>query len=116
MVMHGLGEEDRGATTRLHEQLKSSRVGQRWERMLRLHAHEVEAVLAVHTDVRDDVSRALALLSSGTQVDGTTSQAVERVLDHLQRFASVPLQRDLTRMRDELILARGRTLRELLVD
>jgi hypothetical protein len=114
--MQGLGERDLGATTQLHEQLKSSRVGQRWERMLRLHAHEVEAVLAVHTDVREAVSRALSLLTTGAQVDDTTTLAIQRVMDHLQRFASVPLQRDLTRMRDELILARGRTLQELLVD
>lgn len=112
--MNGLGDLDPGA--RLHEQLKSSRVGQRWERMLRLHAHEVEAVLAVHADVRDDVSVALTLLSRGTPLDDDTTRAVERVLDDLQRHASVPLQRDITRVRDELLLGRGRTLEELLVD
>jgi hypothetical protein len=114
--MNGLGDLYRGASTRLHEQLKSSRVGQRWERMVRLHAHEVEAVLAVHADVREDVGVALALLSDGTPLDDATTRAVERVLDDLQRHASVPLQRDLTRVRDELLLARGRTLAEVLVD
>jgi hypothetical protein len=113
--MQGLGDKDQGATDQLHEQLKSSRVGQRWERMLRLHAHEVEAVLAVHIDVRDNVSRALALLSFG-QLNDETTAAVELVINDLQRFASVPLQRDLTRVRDELTLARGRSLQELLVD
>lgn len=113
--MQGLGDRDQGATDQLHEQLKSSRVGQRWERMLRLHAHEVEAVLAVHVDVRDNVSRALALLSFG-QLNDETTTAVELVINDLQRFASVTLQRDLTRMRDELTLARGRSLQELLVD
>lgn len=114
--MNGLGDLGHSATMRLHEQLKSSRVGQRWERMLRLHAHEVEAVLAVHADVRDDVAVALTLLSGGSPLDGKTTRALDRVLDDLQRHASVPLQRDITRVRDELLLARGRTLQELLVD
>lgn len=114
--MNGLGDIDQGATSRLREQLKSSRVGQRWERMVRLHAHEVEAVLAVHADVRADIKKALDLLSTDTPLDADATRAVERVLDDLQRHASVPLQRDITRMRDELILARGRTLKELLVD
>jgi hypothetical protein len=114
--MTGMRDLDRSATERLHEQLKSSRMGQRWERMARLHAHEVDAVLAVHGDVRSDVAAALALLSDGASLDDTTTRAVERVIDDLQRHASVPLQRDLTRMRDELLLARGRTLAEVLVD
>lgn len=114
--MNGLGDLEQSATIRLHEQLKASRVGQRWERMLRLHAHEVEAVLAVHVDVRQDVAHALTLLSGGEPFDLETTRALERVLDDLHRHASVPLQRDITRVRDELILARGRTLEELLVD
>jgi hypothetical protein len=114
--MHELGDQQRSATTRLQEQLKSSRVGQRWQRMFRLHAHEIEAVLAVHADVRADVARALTLLSDGTPVDGETSRAIGRALDDLQRHGGVPLQRDITRMRDEVLLARGRTLQELLVD
>lgn len=114
--MHGLGDEGQTAQARLHEQLQSSRVGQRWERMVRLHAHEVEAVLAVHADVRDDVRAALQLLSQAGALDEDTTRAVERVLDDLQRHASVPLQRDITRMRDEVTLGRGRTLQELLVD
>jgi hypothetical protein len=105
-----------GNATRLHEQLQSTRTGQRWERMFRSYAHEVEAVLAVHADVREDVAAALALLSDGHPVDDATTRAVERALDDLQRYASVPLQRDLTRVRDELQFARGRTLSELLVD
>lgn len=104
------------ATARLHDKLRTSRTGQRWERMLRLHAHEVDAVLAVHPDIRDDVVAALALLAGDDPLDDTTTRAVERVLDDLQRHASVPLQRDLVRMRDELLLARGRTLTEILVD
>ena len=112
--MHGLGDTGHSASTKLHEQLQSSRVGQRWERMLRLHAHEVEAVLAVHADVRQDVERALCLLSESEQLDRDTTTAVERVLDDLQRHASVPLQRDITWMRDEVALGRGRTLREVL--
>jgi len=116
VTMHGLGDEERGATTRLHEQLKTSRVGQRWERMFRQHAPEIEAVLVVHADVRTDVARALALLSQDSLLDAETSRAIERVLDDLQRHAGVPLERDITRMRDELLMARGRTLQELLVD
>jgi len=114
--MQGLGKQTQSATSRLHEQMQSTRVGQRWERMLRLHAHEVEAVLAVHADVRQDVETALRLLDEGGQIDVDTSRALERVLDDLQRHASVPLQRDLTRLRDEVALGKGRTLQELLVD
>jgi hypothetical protein len=104
------------ATARLHDKLRTNRTGQRWERMFRLHAHEVDAVLAVHSDVRDDVAAALALLAGDDPLDDTTTRAVERVLDDLQRHASIPLQRDLVRMRDELLLARGRTLTEILVE
>jgi len=114
--MQGLGKQTQSATSRLHEQMQSTRVGQRWERMLRLHAHEVEAVLAVHADVRQDVETALYLLADGGQIDADTARAVERVLDDLQRHASVPLQRDLTRLRDEVELGRGRSLQDLLVD
>jgi len=114
--MNGITDLDRGVTTRLHEQLQVSRTGQRWERMLRLHAHEVEAVLAVHSDIREDVAVALTLLADEAPLDGATTRAVERVFDDLQRHASVPLQRDLVRMRDELTLARGRKLAEVLVD
>jgi len=112
--MHGLGAEGRSATARLHEQLECSRLGQRWERMLRLHAHEVEAVLAVHADVRQDVETALTLLADGGPIDTETARAVERVLDDLQRHASVPLHRDITQLRDEVVLGRGRTLQEVL--
>jgi hypothetical protein len=114
--MHVLGDQGQSATAKLHEQLRTTRVGQRWERMFRLHAHEVEAVLAVHTDVQRDAETALTLLSQAGPLDVDITQAVERVLDDLQRHASVPLQRDIIRMRDELELGRGRTLQELLVD
>ena len=114
--MHGLGKQAQSATSILHEQFQTSRVGQRWERMLRLHAHEVEAVLAVHAEIRQDVETAIRMLAEGGQMDSDTTRALERVLDDLQRHASVPLQRDLTRMRDEVQLGRGRTLQELLVD
>jgi hypothetical protein len=114
--MNALGDEGQSATARLHEQLQSGRVGQRWERMFRLHAHEVEAVLAVHQDVRQDVEKALRLLAEAGTLDADTTGAVERALDDLTRHASVPLQRDLTRVRDEVMLAKGRTLQEILVD
>jgi uncharacterized protein (UPF0371 family) len=114
--MLGLGEQGRTAGEQLHAQLQASRVGQRWERMIRLHAHEVQAVLAVHAEVRQDVEAALTLLSRCGQIDTDTTRAVERVIDDLQRHASVPLQRDLTRLRDEVALGKGRTLSELLVD
>jgi len=114
--MYGLGVEEQSATTRLHEQLRTSRMGQRWERIFRAHAHEIEAVLLVHADIRADVALALSLLSAGTTVDGDTGRAIERVLDDLSRHASVTLQRDMIGMHDELLLARGRTLEQLLVD
>ena len=112
--MQGLGKQTQSATSRLHEQMQSTRVGQRWERMLRLHAHEVEAVLVVHADVRQDVETALTLLADGGPIDTETARAVERVLDDLQRHASVPLHRDITQLRDEVVLGRGRTLQEVL--
>jgi hypothetical protein len=114
--MVGLGDTGKEASAKLHEQLQASRVGQRWERMLRMHAHEVEAVLAVHADVRQDVEAALGLLTRGGSLDTDTTRAVERVLDDFNRHASVPLQRDITRMRDEVQMGRGRTLEQLLVE
>jgi hypothetical protein len=114
--MQGLPNQDRDPATRLQEQLRATRLGRRWERMARLHAHEVEAVMAVHADVRRDIEEALRLLAEAGPITEDTTRAVERVFNDLARHASVPLQRDLTLVRDEVGLRSGRTLGELLVD
>jgi hypothetical protein len=115
--MLGIDEEQRRATLRLHEELGGSRVGLRWERMLRRHAGEIEALVAVDETLRRQIVEALmrlALLQSGDLLDDVTSAAAHRVLEHLQIRGGVDLQRDASCVRDELSMARGRSLAQIL--
>jgi hypothetical protein len=115
--MLGIDEEQRRATLRLHEELGASRVGQRWERMLRRHAGEIEALLTVDDTLRRGIAEALmrlALLGPGDVLDDATVAAAHRVLEHLQIRGGVDLHRDASCMRDELSLARGRSLAQVL--
>lgn len=116
--MLGIGEDERRATRQLHETLSCSPVGLRWERILRRHAPELQGLLAVDKELRVHVSDALARLAaarSGSVLDAETIGSVSRVLDDLSRRCSVELQRDVSGMRDELALARGYSLPELLI-
>jgi hypothetical protein len=115
--MLGIDEEQRRATHRLHEELGGSRVGQRWERMLRRHAGEIEALITIDETLRREIGEALmrlALLQPGDVVDDATVTSAHRVLEHLQIRGGVDLERDASCLRDELSLARGRSLAQVL--
>jgi hypothetical protein len=115
--MLGIDEEQRQATLRLHEALGGSRVGLRWERMLRRHAGEIDALVTVDESLRGLAVEALmrlALLADGDVLDDATAAATQRVLEQLQIRGGVDLQRDASCLRDELALARGRSLAQVL--
>jgi hypothetical protein len=115
--MLGIDEEQRRATLRLQNELGGSRVGLRWQRMLRRHAGEIEALVAIDEPLRREVGQALvrlALLEPGDVLDDATVEAAHRVLEHLQIRGGVDLHRDASCLRDELALARGRSLAQVL--
>jgi hypothetical protein len=112
--MQRIQDDGRLAAEQVHELLRDSRVGQRWERILRSHLHEIDTHLAITPGLQDDAIVALGLLSRAPRVDDETVQAFSKVLDVLMRLGSIGLQRDVVRLRDELSLARGLTLDELL--
>ncbi len=115
--MLGIDDEQRQATHRLHEALGGSRVGLRWERMLRRHAGEIDALVTVDETLRRlvvDALMRLALLEEGDLLDDTTVASAHRVLEQLQIRGGVDLQRDASCLRDELALARGRSLAQVL--
>ena len=115
--MLGIDEEQRQATLRLHEALGGSRVGLRWERMLRRHAGEIDALVTVDESLRRLAVEALmrlALLADDDVLDDTTVTSAHRVLEQLQIRGGVSLQRDAACMRDELALARGLSLAQVL--
>ena len=115
--MLGIDEEQRQATLRLHEALGGSRVGMRWERMLRRHAGEIDALVTVDESLRGLAVEALmrlALLADGDVLDDATAAATHRVLEQLRIRGGVDLERDASCLRDELALARGRSLAQVL--
>jgi hypothetical protein len=117
MTMLGIDEEQRRATLHLNAALGCSRVGQRWQRVLRRHAGEIEALVAVDDELRREVGEALvrlALLEPGEVLDEATVTAAHRVLEHLRIRGGVDLQRDASCLRDELSLVRGRSLVQVL--
>jgi hypothetical protein len=116
--MVGIGEIEQRATRQLHETLRSSPVGLRWERILRRHAPELEGLLAVDMVLRAHVADALVRLAAADgadALDGDTVASVSRVLDGLSRRCSIELHRDVNGLRDELALARGHSLADLLL-
>jgi hypothetical protein len=56
----------------------------------------------------------LALLDEGDVLDDATVTSAHRVLEQLQIRGGVSLQRDASCLRDELALARGRSLAQVL--
>lgn len=116
--MYGIGERERGASRVLHQKLRTSRVGLRWERILRRHRHELDSLMAVHPELRDHVCDALSRLAEvGTQsrtLDGTTVASVHRVLDDLERLGGFELKGAAVGLRDELIMASGHSLDDVL--
>jgi len=113
--MNGNSVRELGVSQALHEKLCTSRVGMRWERIVRSHASEVEALMAIHPDVREHVHAALCALDEhrGVLAEPTIS-TVTRAIDDLQRLGSIELQLAMTGFREELAMARGRSLEDVL--
>lgn len=113
-----ISEQERSASRRLHEHLRASRVGQRWERIFRAQEPEIEGLLAIHPDVRQHVSDALQRIADAAVADGPvdedTLRAVAQVLDDLDRLGGIELRRAAESLRDELELLRGHSLSALL--
>src|SRR4051794_12373717 len=111
--MLGIDEEQRQATLRLHEALGESRVGLRWERMLRRHAGEIDALVTVDESLRGLAVEALmrlALLADGDVLDDATVAATHRLLEQLQIRGGVDLERDASCLPHEPALRPGRRL------
>src|SRR5919202_133150 len=74
-------------------------------------------MVAVDEELRREVGEALvrlALLEPGEVLDEATVTAAHRVLEHLEIRGGVDLQRDASCLRDELGMARGRSLAQVL--
>jgi hypothetical protein len=106
------------ASQQVHARFSHSRVGERWERIFRRHEQEIESIIAVRPDVRADLWAALldlaAALVDEASVEVNVTKTASRALDDLERHGGIALRRDVQRLRDELTLARGRSLEQLL--
>ncbi|WP_088317541.1 hypothetical protein [Kineosporia sp. R_H_3] len=102
----------------LHEQLRGTRAGRRWERIARAHRLEIEALAVVHPDLGARAGRAIRLLAAvagcSDHIDDTTLDAVRAVLDDLDRLGTFELRRDAQSLRDELAYVRGHSFAELI--
>jgi hypothetical protein len=116
--MNGIGEREQGATLLLHQKLSTSRVGLRWERLLRSHSHELDALMAVHPDLCVHVAEALTELAEAgrthRRLDEQTIATATRVLDDLRRLGGFELTRTAVGLCEELDLARGYSLDDVL--
>lgn len=101
-------------TDDLKARLTGSRVGTRWLRMLRTHRAEIESLIAVHPELRERAGTAVAALATAVTVDTAVADVVGDLFDELHRHATLGLRRDVELLRDELLLARGRSMAELL--
>ncbi len=114
--MYAIGERERGASDLLHEKLSTSRLGQRWERIVLTHVREVDALMAVHPDLRRNVALALTQLAaaSGSTLDDAVIGSATTVLDDLNRLGGFELKCAAVSLREELAMARGRSLDDVL--
>lgn len=115
--MHFMTDREVTASRRVHARLSHSRVGLRWERIFRRHEQEIESIIAVRPDVREDLwtaLRGLGAVASDGRLDDTFTTVATRALDDLERYGGIALRRDTQRLRDELSLARGRSLAQVL--
>jgi hypothetical protein len=114
--MNGTTQHDAGRV--LHEKLRTTRVGLRWERILRTHEREIDTLVTIHPDVRRHVAEALHLLAEAgvarTALDDTVIAKATTVLDDLQRLGGFELRAAVVGLREELALARGRNLDDVL--
>jgi hypothetical protein len=116
-ALPGVGAQERRAVSLLHDELSRSRVGLRWERLLRTNGAEIEALLAVHPDVRERASVALGRLAGcahAPTLDDEALTATSCVLSDLERLGTIELCRAVGILRDELADGRGRSLAQLL--
>jgi hypothetical protein len=100
-------------------QLASTRVGRRYQRLYTAHERQLEFLVAVHPDVRDHIITAVQeICAAGVseRLDDGTLAAASRVLDDLDRLGDVELRSIVGQLRDELVMARGRTLCQVLAD
>jgi len=103
----------------LRRRLASTRAGRRYQRLLHAYAPQVEFLVTVYPDVREHVGTALERLLAAAEagpLDEGTLVATSRVLDDLDRFGDVELRGLVGLLRDELELARGQTLDQILAD
>jgi hypothetical protein len=102
----------------LHEKLSTTRVGLRWERILRTHGREIDTLMTIHTDVRRHVTEALHLLADAgvhsKRLDDVVIAKATTVLDDLQRLGGFELKAAVIGLREELSLARGLSLDDVL--
>ena len=115
--MQYMTDREVAASQRVHAQLSHSRVGLRWERIFRRHQQEIESIIAVRPEVREDLwtaLRRLGAVATGGRLDDTFTAAASRALDDLERYGGIALRRDVQRLRDELSLACGRSLAQVL--
>jgi len=116
--MKTLGERELTATHTLQAHVACTRVGHRWERMLRSHATEIDALLAVHTDLRAHVGTVVCSLCGPAglpeRLDGDTVAMVVAVLDDLRRLGDFELQRAAAMLSEEIAMAQGRALQDVL--
>jgi hypothetical protein len=118
-ALPGVGAQERRAASLLHDELCRSRVGQRWERLLRTNGAEIEALLAVHPDVRERASVALEGLAGcvhAPTLDEGALAATSCVLSDLERLGTIELRRAVGILRDELADGHGRSMAQLLAD
>jgi|SRR5687768_9346416 hypothetical protein len=107
------------AVRQLHDELDRTRVGRRWQRLYHAHEREVEALAVVHHDVRDHLSDAAVRLADATEtrvLDRDTVRAASRVLDDLNRLGTIELRHTVAGLREELAIARGGSLDDVLRD
>jgi hypothetical protein len=116
--MTSLDERELDATAALRARLAPTRVGHRWERIMRHHAAEIDALMAVHRDLRSHVGSAVRTLSGPdglpTTLDDHTVAAVSQVLDDLQRLGDFELRRTAAMLDEEIAMSRGLQLDDVL--
>jgi hypothetical protein len=105
------------AVRQLHDELDRTRAGRRWQRIYHAHEREVEALVLVHHDVRDHLAEAAVRLADATEtrvLDPDTVRATSRVLDDLNRLGTMELRSTVACLREELSIARGGSLDDVL--
>ena len=112
-------EWSRHVSPELLAQIEGSRVGVRWERKLRQHSHEIEALAAVHPDVRSHLIQALEHLTiafSEGEITDATIEAACLALDDLHRHGGIELCRMVGSLREEVLMLQGHNLAQALSD